>query len=269
MPSHRLRPARLRVGSGKHWFGMDDGDPQVIDPSMNVLQAVGTNRRVIGTVVQWNNHPETTLGWAPPADLSAECAVLGWQGDECHAEGRYFTSDYAGVLSRTIARRTGGEALYFVGALGHLVGPGGANVWEVDRAASAGQPVPPAARGGRPRRRRLHLHRQELPARGGDRRAGCRGRAEDRRARRVATRRRDRAPAPAFLLAAEQHRLPRAAGRRPRNRLHAARPRAAGRVQLPGHRAEDRRHVSQRRARQRGGPVRRGRSAPATTSRAR
>ena len=130
---HRLRPARLRVGSGKHWFGMDDGDPQVIDPSMNVLQAVGTNKRVIGTVVQWNNHPETTLGWAPPADLSAECAALGWQGDECHAEGRYFTSDYAGVLSRTIARRTGGEALYFVGALGHLVGPGGANVWEVDR----------------------------------------------------------------------------------------------------------------------------------------
>jgi hypothetical protein len=129
----RLRPARLRVGSGRHWFGMDDGDPQVIDPSMNVLQAVTTNRRVIGTVVQWNNHPETTLGWSPPVDLSEECEVLGWEGDECHAEGRYFTSDYAGVLSRTIQRRTGGETLYFVGALGHLVGPGGANVWEVDR----------------------------------------------------------------------------------------------------------------------------------------
>jgi len=145
---HRLRPARLRVGSGKHWFGMDDGDPQVIDPSMNVLQAVGTNKRTIGTVVQWNNHPETTLGWAPPADLTAECAVLGWQGDECHAEGRYFTSDYAGVLSRTIARRTGAEALYFVGALGHLVGPGGANVWEVDRRHPLGNqfhPPPGAA----------------------------------------------------------------------------------------------------------------------------
>jgi hypothetical protein len=129
----RARPARLKAGSGKHWFGMDDGDPQVIDPSMNVLQAVGTNRRVIGTVVQWNNHPETTLNWSPPADLSSECAVLGWEGDDCHAEGRYFTSDYAGVLSRTIERRTGAEALYFVGALGHLVGPGGASVWEVDR----------------------------------------------------------------------------------------------------------------------------------------
>jgi hypothetical protein len=139
----RLRPARLKVGSGTHWFGMDDGDPQVIDPSMNVLQAVGTNKRVIGTVVQWNNHPETTLGWAPPADLSAECAKLGWVGDECHAEGRYFTSDYAGVLSGEIARRTGAEALYFVGALGHLVGPGGANVWEVDRRHPLGNQFDP------------------------------------------------------------------------------------------------------------------------------
>jgi len=144
----RLRPARLKAGSGEHWFGMDDGDPQVIDPSMNVLQAVGTNRRVIGTVVQWNNHPETTLNWSPPADLSEDCAVLGLEGDDCHAEGRYFTSDYAGVLSRTIERRTGAEALYFVGALGHLVGPGGASVWEVDGSHPLGNhfdPPPGAA----------------------------------------------------------------------------------------------------------------------------
>ncbi|MGH9111256.1 MAG: hypothetical protein ACRDZN_03000 [Acidimicrobiales bacterium] len=127
-----LRPARLRVGAGEHWFGMDDGDPQVIDPRMNVLQAQGLDGRVVGTVVQWNNHPETTLHWSPPADLSEDCAVLGWEGAACDAEGRYFTSDYAGVLSRTIEGAVGGEALYFVGALGHLVGPGGANVWEVD-----------------------------------------------------------------------------------------------------------------------------------------
>jgi hypothetical protein len=128
-----LRPARLRVGEGEHWFGMDDGtDPQVIDPRMNVLQAVATDGRVISTVVQWNNHPETTLNWSPPADITAECAALGWTGDNCTAEGRYFTSDYAGVLSQTISDRVGGETLYFVGALGEIVGPGGASVWEVD-----------------------------------------------------------------------------------------------------------------------------------------
>ena len=142
---HRLRPARLRAGSGRHWFGMDDNDPQVIDPSMNVLQAVATNGRVIATVVQWNNHPETTLNWSPPVDLSEQCAVLGWEGDECNAEGRYFTSDYPGALSRTIQRRTGGEALYYVGALGHLVGPGGASVWEVDRDHPLGNQFDPPA----------------------------------------------------------------------------------------------------------------------------
>jgi hypothetical protein len=141
----RMRPATLRVGSGQHWFGMDDGDPQVIDPTMNVLQAVGTNDKVIGTVVQWNNHPETTLGWTPTGDISAACATLGWEGAECSADGRYFTSDYAGVLSRTIEREVGGEALYFVGALGHLVGPGGANVWEVDRRHPLGDQFHPPA----------------------------------------------------------------------------------------------------------------------------
>jgi hypothetical protein len=141
-----LRPARLRVGEGKHWFGMDDGtDPQVIDPRMNVLQAVATNGRVIGTVVQWNNHPETTLGWAPPADIGSACASLGWTGDNCTAEGRYFTSDYAGVLSNAISEEVGGETLYFVGALGEIVGPGGASVWEVDRQHPLGDQFHPPA----------------------------------------------------------------------------------------------------------------------------
>ncbi|MGH9227293.1 MAG: hypothetical protein ACRD07_00960, partial [Acidimicrobiales bacterium] len=141
-----LRPARLRVGEGEHWFGMDDGtDPQIIDPRMNVLQAVATNGRVIGTVVQWNNHPETTLNWSPPADIASACAALGWTGDNCHAEGRYLTSDYAGVLSEAISGRVGGETLYFVGALGEIVGPGGASVWEVDRQHPLGDQFHPPA----------------------------------------------------------------------------------------------------------------------------
>ena len=146
-----LRPARLRVGAGEHWFGMDDGtDPQVIDPRMNVLQAVATNGRVIGTVVQWNNHPETTLNWSPPADLSADCAVLGWTGEACSAEGRYFTADYPGVVSEFVSRSVGGETLYFVGALGEIVGPGGASVWEVDAAHPLGDHFHPPAGAGVP-----------------------------------------------------------------------------------------------------------------------
>jgi len=142
----KLRLARLRVASGQHWFGMDDGDPQIMDPTMNVLQAVRADGRgVVATVVQWNNHPETTLNWAPTSDLSADCAVLGWTGDQCNAEGRYFTADYPGILSRRIHDKVGGEALYFVGALGHLVGPGGANIWEVDKAHPLGDQFHPPA----------------------------------------------------------------------------------------------------------------------------
>ena len=54
---------------------MNDGtDPQIFDPRLNVLQAIDTQGKVIATTVQWNNHPEGTLGWAPPLDeIAADC----------------------------------------------------------------------------------------------------------------------------------------------------------------------------------------------------
>ena len=61
------RPARLQVAAGEHWLGMNDGtDPQIFDPRLNALQAIDTRGAVIATLVQWNNHPEATLGWSPP-----------------------------------------------------------------------------------------------------------------------------------------------------------------------------------------------------------
>jgi hypothetical protein len=127
------RPARLEVASGEHWFGMNDGtDPQIFDPTLNVLQAVDVRGDVIATTVQWNNHPEGTLSWGPPQDVIADdCSVLGLTGADCDAEGRYFTADYPGVLREDLQARYGGEVLYFNGALGVLIGPGGAHVWEV------------------------------------------------------------------------------------------------------------------------------------------
>ena len=127
-------PATLRVAAGEHWFGAKDGtDPQVYDPRLNVLQATGTKGGVIATLVQWNNHPEVTLGWSPPLEAIADdCVVLGLVGDDCQAEGRYFTSDYPGILRQDLAARYGGEVLYMNGALGVIIGPGGAQVWEVD-----------------------------------------------------------------------------------------------------------------------------------------
>ena len=115
---------------------VDGRDPEIIDPTMNVLQATAADGEVIATAVQWNNHPETTLGWAPTGTPEAE--------------GRYFTADYAGVLSRTIEEQTGGEALYFVGALGGLTTPLGANVWEITDEVGLGNQFDPRRAPSRP-----------------------------------------------------------------------------------------------------------------------
>jgi hypothetical protein len=141
------RPARLQVAAGEHWFGMNDGtDPQIFDPRLNVLQAIDTRGKVIATTVQWNNHPEGTLGWSPPLDeIASDCVKLGLTGANCNAEGRYFTSDFPGILRDDLHARYGGEVLYLNGALGVLIGPGGAQVWEVDKTHPLGnQMIAPA-----------------------------------------------------------------------------------------------------------------------------
>lgn len=127
------RPARLRVAAGEHWFGMRDGtDPMIFDPALNVLQAVDVQGRTIATLVQWNNHPEGTLNYSPPTSvIAADCAVLGLTGSACTARGRYFTADFPGILREDLNARYGGEVAFINGALGVLIGPGGADVWEV------------------------------------------------------------------------------------------------------------------------------------------
>jgi hypothetical protein len=140
-------PATLRAATGAHWFGARDGtDPQVYDPTLQVLQARNRLNRTIATVVQWNNHPETTLGWAPPPPaIVDDCVVLGLTGDDCTAEGRYFTADFPGVTRTDLQQRYGGEVLYTSGALGVLTTPLGAQVWEVTpRTGLGNQLVPPA-----------------------------------------------------------------------------------------------------------------------------
>jgi hypothetical protein len=143
------RPARLQVASGEHWFGMNDGtDPNIYDPRLNVLQAIDTRGQVIATTVQWNLHPEATLGWAPPLEeIEDDCPMLGLAGSNCNAEGRYFTSDFVGVLREDLGARYGGEVVFLNGALGVLIGPGGSDVWEVTSAHPLGNQLkaPPGA----------------------------------------------------------------------------------------------------------------------------
>ncbi len=131
-----MQPATLSAGTGEHGYGVDDvRDPVIRNTQLNVLsvdaQATG---QPIATLVQWTSHPESTLGWSPPAEaagLDAACAAKGWTGGDCTAEGRYLTADYPGVLRERITESRGGEVLYFNGPMGSQIGPGASPTWLV------------------------------------------------------------------------------------------------------------------------------------------
>ena len=150
-----LQPATATAISGEHRFGMNDGrDPIVFDPRLNVLDLKNAeNGSAIATVVQWNSHPETTLGWDPPEvpNLAAICVEKGWDADSCSADGRYFTADYPGVLRENLQAAGFGDILYLNGPLGNQIGPGGSDIWDVTQTHPLGngwnapanaQPVP-------------------------------------------------------------------------------------------------------------------------------
>ena len=129
-----LQPAVAKAATGVHRFGVSDGrDPIVFDPRLNVLALTSQNRAPIATVVQWNSHPETTLGWDPPdvPNLAAICIEKGWDADSCSADGRYFTADYPGVLRENLQSQGFGDILYLNGAVGSQIGPGDADVWKI------------------------------------------------------------------------------------------------------------------------------------------
>lgn len=147
-----LQPASMAIASGLHGYGVSDQrDPIIPDDRLKVISVDASgDGGAIATLVQWTSHPESTLGWHPPAEaanLAEACAVKGWTGDDCTAEGRYLTADYPGVLRERLASARGGEVLYFNGPLGNQVGPGSSPTWLVDEAhpVGDGHTVPPGA----------------------------------------------------------------------------------------------------------------------------
>ncbi len=138
-----VEPASASIATGEHNYGsVDQRDPRIYDSRLNVLafNSVETGQS-IAIMVQWNSHPEVTLGWEPPADaagLDEACAIKGWEGDECTAEDRYFSGDYVSVLETRLKASHGGEVAFFNGALGVLTGPLHAPAWLVDEAHPVG-----------------------------------------------------------------------------------------------------------------------------------
>ena len=138
-----LQPATMSSASGMHGYGVSDQrDPNIPDDRLKVISVdAADGGGAIATLVQWTSHPESTLGWQPPAEaagLAEACAAKGWSDGDCTAEGRYFSADYPGVLRQRLADSRGGEVLYFNGPLGNQIGPGSAPTWVVDEAHPVG-----------------------------------------------------------------------------------------------------------------------------------
>lgn len=68
---------------------------------MSIMQAVDADTgKVIGTLIQWSNHPETLGG-----------------------DNREITADYCGVLCKRLEAHFGGVAVYVNGAIGGMISP--------------------------------------------------------------------------------------------------------------------------------------------------
>lgn len=148
-----VEPATAVLATGEHDYGsVDQRDPRVYDNRLNVMafESVETGDS-IAILVQWNSHPEATLGWEPPAEaagLDEACAIKGWEGSNCSAEDRYFSGDYVSVLETRLKAKHGGEVAFFNGALGVLTGPLHAPTWLVDEEhpVGDGKTVPEGAK---------------------------------------------------------------------------------------------------------------------------
>lgn len=97
----RLEPARMKAATTVHTTGIRDSrPPQVIDPYVQAIQFLRADDSVIGTAVNWSNHPE----------------ALG-------SSNRYISSDFPAGARDRLEELFGGTAVYFSGSVGGLMTP--------------------------------------------------------------------------------------------------------------------------------------------------
>lgn len=118
----KLQPATLRVGTdkAKGKIAYNYYAPQLYDPRMSVVQTVGTDGSVIGTLVNYAVHPEV---------LGSDVGIV--------------SPDLIGPLCDRIESQVGGMAMFMNGAQGGMVTadnrnlddprPGGDGVWNGSR----------------------------------------------------------------------------------------------------------------------------------------
>ena len=150
-----MRPARLDVAQTEHCFGLRDSRSTGARPDARRAPGDGDERphHRHDDVLGQPPGDDAVLGAARPTGSPRSAQRSGLT--PCTFEDRYFTADFPGWATRIVEDELGGEALYFNGAIGDLITPLGANVWEVDERRPARRPVssrPPvrSRRSGRP-----------------------------------------------------------------------------------------------------------------------
>jgi len=99
----KLRPASVTGAHGKldpRGLCRDLRDPQVIDPSLSALRIADAKGKAVTTIVNWSCHPE----------------VIG-------RENLLLSADFPAPLCARIEEKTGGECVFFSGAIGGLMSP--------------------------------------------------------------------------------------------------------------------------------------------------
>ena len=157
-----MEAAELVVSQSDYQFGMADAHvPRIVDPTLNALQAVSATDpdRVIGTLVQWQSHPEETLGFGRDIYATDEQAAYlksinqcysDDDGQTCYVADQIISAGYAGIATKYIMDQTNGApALYIDGPVGGLLGPLHAYTWETEgedgRPAGNGTEIPEGA----------------------------------------------------------------------------------------------------------------------------
>ncbi len=138
-----MEPAYLVVSSSRYQFGMaDPSEPNIVDPTLNAMQARSTDDdHVIATVVQWQSHPEETLGFGRDIYATDEQAAylneIGEcysddDGAHCYVEDQIISAGFPGYAVYELMRQTGAPAVYLNGPVGGLLGPLHAATWETE-----------------------------------------------------------------------------------------------------------------------------------------
>lgn len=141
----QMVPAKIRFAKTDFNFGrIDTREPLILDPTLAVMAVDTVDGKPIATLMQWANHPEAVLTYGRE----------GWENALIHYEdltdlqkqawGKVLTSGFCGYAREKMrALRGGGVPMYFNGAVGAMMTPLHARMWDPEKHPEYPMTTPP------------------------------------------------------------------------------------------------------------------------------